>query len=519
MAPKHQVRKTDPVRTFHRRGGESRARKSDHTSIAASARAPKTVPAVSAREQRTIAIGNAEPPTSEHWDPHGALGLADNQIWSLVFDTLVSYDADGRVVGRLARKWYRSAPTRLRVELREGVRFSDGTPLTARDVRASLERIGDPQSRLVLSGKVVPGLRVELLGDHLLEIVTPKPFGPIERALAIAAIVPAADAEDPARFAQRPLGSGPFVFAGSDGGVVRLTANPAHWRGAPGVEAVELHYIEDPRERLEALLSGRIDIHTRASSIVLDAIAGDDAFDVTTMGPASQFIYIPQHDGPLRDPRVRRALAHAIDRRAIAKRILKLGEPAVSALPSSSIGFQPGTSEFEYNPAKARELLAEAGHARGLRLSLASANLFAHQPEIDRLVQRSLQEVGVEVDLDVLESGQFRSSYNRYALSFNAIGATSRDPDHLLTFFRPVVAQEWMHLDDHKITELIERERQTSGQARLAAVNQAAQYLWENQVMIYVSDDVWYTAVNRRVQGYQRTPLEGEPLLWKATKA
>lgn len=471
----------------------------------------------------TLTIGNAEPPTSDHWDPHAANGLADNQIWSLVYDTLVTYDAGGRVVGGLARKWYRTAPTRLRVELRPGVRFSDGEPLTARDVKASLERIGDPHSRLVLAAKVVPGLRVEVLADDLLEIVTPKPFGPVERALAIAAIVPAADAADPDRFVRRPLGSGPFLFDGHDGGVVRLRANPRHWRGAPGVEHVRLRYVEDPRERLQALLDGEVDVHTRASSTVLDAIAGDERFDVSTTGPASQFIYIPQHDGPLRDARVRRALAHAIDRRMIAKRILKLNAPALSSLPASSIGFQPGRSSFPYDPARARELLAEAGWdaaaGRPLRLTLASANLFAHQREIDRHVREALEAVGVEVELHELESGAFRASYNRYALSFNAIGATSQDPDHLLTFFRPVVAQQAMHMDDPQISALIERERQTAGKARLAAIEQAAQYLWENHVMIYVSDDVWYTAVNCRVQGYERTPLEGEPLLWKATKA
>ena len=155
--------------------------------------------------QGTLTIGNAEPPSSDHWDPHAANGLADNQIWSLVYDTLVTYDAGGRLVGGLARKWYRTGPTRLRVELRAGVRFSDGTPLSAHDVKASLERIGDPLSRLVLAAKVVPGLRVEVLADELLEIVTPKPFGPIERALAIAAIVPVRGSAPSSRSARGPV--------------------------------------------------------------------------------------------------------------------------------------------------------------------------------------------------------------------------------------------------------------------------------------------------------------------------
>jgi peptide/nickel transport system substrate-binding protein len=473
---------------------------------------------VSPSNDQTIVIANAEPPSSDVWDPHAALGLADNQIWSLVYDTLITYDAWGRLVGCLARRWYRVAPTRLRVELHGDARFSDGTPVTPRDVKASLDRIGDPLSRLVLSAKVVPGLRVDVVDGQTVEIVTPKPFGPIERALAIAAIVPAADVEDATRLIDRPLGSGPFTFAGYDGAEARLVANPRYWRGAPAIEAVVLRYVEDPAQRLEAFLDGRVDVHTRASSTVLDAIATDERFAVTTVGPASQLIYIPQHEGPMADARVRQAIAHAIDRRAIAKSILGQGDAAASSLPRTSIGFQPLKPAFAYNPEEARRLLGEAGCAHGLRLSLASANLFAHQRQIDAFVCESLQAVGIDVELVPLESGVFRKTFHQYSLSFNAIGATSRDPDHLLSFFRPIVAQQALHMDDPLLDGLIEREQQSSGKARLAAINKAAQYLWENQVMISISDDVWHTAVSARVRNYRRTPLEGEPLLWSAVK-
>ncbi|ADB48929.1 ABC transporter substrate-binding protein [Conexibacter woesei] len=465
-----------------------------------------------------IAIGNAEPPTSAYWDPHAQFGMADTQLWSLTYDMLLSYDKSGRVVGGLARRWHRTSPQRMRLELREDARFQDGAPVLAKDVKASLDRLGDPESRLVLSAYATPGMRVEVIDEHTIEIVTPRPFGPLESALTLFAIAPARDIAQPDVFRERPLGSGPFRFVRYKNNVVELVANERYWRGKPASRGVELRYIADPEARLNALLTGAIDIYTRGSSLTLDATK-KDGYHVTTTGPASQLIYIPQHNTELSDPRVRQAIAHAIDRRAIAKSLIRIDPPARSSLPAGTDGFRPLAPSFEYDPDKARRLLADAGHANGLKITMASSNLVTHQPAIDQLVKSWLEEVGIEVELRTLETGTFRSSYNQYALSFNALGTMNPDPDSLLTFFRPVVAQAALNLDDPKIGRLLQRTRETTGAARRAAIDAYASYLWQNQIMIYVTDDIWFTVVNPKLRNYHRTPQQGEPLLWRASKA
>jgi peptide/nickel transport system substrate-binding protein len=464
-----------------------------------------------------IVIGNAEPPTSAYWDPHAQFGMADTQIWSLTYDMLLGYDKSGRVVGGLARRWHRTSPKRLRLELRREARFQDGAPVLAKDVKASLDRLGDPESRLVLSAYATPGMRVEIVDDHVVEIVTPRPFGPLESALTLFAIAPARDIENPDVFKQRPLGSGAFRFVRYKDNTVVLEANQDYWRGRPGSRGVELRYIADPDARLNALLTGQIDIYTRGSSLTLDATK-KKGFHVTTTGPSSQLIYIPQHEAALADPRVRQAIAHAIDRRAIAKSVIRIDPPARSSLPASTDGFRPLAPAFDYDPEKARRLLAEAGYGDGLKLTMASSTLVTHQPSIDQLVKSWLEAVGIEVELRTLETGTFRSSYNQYALSFNALGTMTPDPDTLLTFFRPVVTQVAMHLDDPKIGRLLQRTRETTGAARRAAIDAYASYLWENQIMIYVTDDIWFTVVNPKLRNYHRTPQQGEPLLWQASK-
>jgi peptide/nickel transport system substrate-binding protein len=465
-----------------------------------------------------ITIGNAEPPTSAQWDPHAAFGLADYQTWTLVYDTLLAYDSGGRLVGQLAQSWRRLSPTRLRVRIHKDVHFSDGQPLTSRDVKASIERISAPDSELALSSKLPEGATVELRGDHELDIVTREPFGPLEGALVVVSIVSHKDAARPEVFKQRPLGSGPYTFVEYRSNSVKLRANPRYWRGEPGSDGVVLTYIQDPSARLNALLTGQIDVYTRADSLVLDEVRGKDGFYVNDTSPASNFFYIPQFDEALRDVRVRQAIAYAIPREQIAESIMRINPPARSSLPAAAQGFRALEPRFDLDLERARSLLKAAGHDGGLKITLASASAFAHQEQVDQLVKASLEQVGITVDIKKLETGTFRSNFSQYDLSMNALD-TPGDPNFMFSFFRPSIAREVLQWDSSEFMPLVEAQRRTIGSARQAKIDAAARYLWENQILIYLTDDVWYTVVNRRVSGYERSTTEGEPLLWKAQVA
>ena len=85
----------------------------------------------------SVVYGNAEPPTSNYWDPAAGFGLVDEQVASLVHDSLLAFDAEGGIGGGLATEWEVTSDRTVRLTLREGVSFHDGTPLTAEDVKAS----------------------------------------------------------------------------------------------------------------------------------------------------------------------------------------------------------------------------------------------------------------------------------------------------------------------------------------------------------------------------------------------
>ncbi len=466
----------------------------------------------------TIIIGNPEPPTSANWDPHLGYGLADQQTWSLTYDTLVQPDATGKLIGRLATSFTRTSPTTLHVEIHKGVKFPNGDELTATDVKASFDRLGDPKSGLPFSG-LNPPSHVKIIDDYTFDIATDQPYGPLETNLTIQPIISAKDAKDPSIFKQRTNGTGPYNFVSYANNKVTLEAKNDYFRGAPRTKTVVLEYIGDPDARRNALLSGEIDIFTRSSSVDLDAIKGNSNFYTNNSSPASYGCYNPEFNTALGDVRVRQALAYAIDRNTIANNIMKIDKPAASSLVRSNTYFQALQPTFEYNATKAKQLLADAGYANGLSFTFASANFLPHQQEIDVAVtDRYLKDVGITAKVDRLETGAFRTNWRNYALSYNTWGGTGSDPDTIFIIFQPLIAKILFNWTDPKLGPLYDAQRFNVGDARQTAVNAMAQYLWEQQAQIYIADDVWYTIISSKVKNYSRAPVVGESLLTQAWK-
>jgi peptide/nickel transport system substrate-binding protein len=469
----------------------------------------------------TLIIGNAEPPTSAQWDSYSVFGLVDAQVASLVHDSLLGYDsADGTIVGHLATAWEMTSPTTMSMTLREGVTFHDGSPVTANDVKATLDRVGNPDSGLAWHGLIFPAMSVSIVDDQTIEIVTEEVFGPLEKSLAVAPIFPAADIENPDNFNQRAMGCGPYKWISYDQNRVTLEANADYWAGAPGIQTVVFDYIQDANARISALLTGEVDIITRCSSEQLQRVEGDDNFYVVDVPPLTQILCIYQNRDNMAIKEVRQAIAVAVDRQAIVDGILQgVGKVPYSAIATNAPGYQEQEERFEYDPERARELLATAGFEDNLTLTMATTTLVPHQREIDQAIVQFLGDVGVTVDVTTLEVGAFRTSYNQYDLTLNTLASFNYDPDFVLGFYAGPVAEAVFSLNDPAIAPMIEAQRQSQGEERLEKINELAAYLWDLQPSLYLSDELWPFIVSSKIQNYDRVPVVGEPLLRFATKS
>lgn len=459
-----------------------------------------------------LTFGNAEPPTSNYWDPAAGFGLVDEQVGSLVHDTLIAFDAEGKMNPSLATAWEVTSPTTVALTIRTDAKFHDGTPVTAEDIKASIERLAD--GKLAQSMVATPGIAVNVTSPSTIEVVSPTAFGVVLNMLAFVKILPKANIDNPDSFKVGGMGSGPYKFVSYTGNDVTLEANPDYWGGAPKIKTVIFRYIEDGQARINALLSGQVDILSRVSSEDLSRVAGNADFHVTTVSPPAQIIAIYQHNGPLGDLKLRQAIAHAIDREGIAKSVQGGANPvAFSSLPSNSPGYVALEPKFEYDLDKAKALMAESAYPDGVTLRMSTSTLVPNQIEIDQVIAASLEQLGITVEVERLEVGAFRSSYNTYDINLNTLASFNNDADFILGLYTGGAGEAIWHFKDEAFDALYATQRAATAEVRPAALTAAAQYLWDNQVTLYLSDEFWSFIVNKRVEGYNRTPLVGEILV------
>jgi peptide/nickel transport system substrate-binding protein len=474
-------------------------------------------PAAPAEPAGQIVIANGEPITAAYYDPHSAFGLVDAQVSSLVFDTLLKMDGTGALSPNLAESFTRVSDTEVDVVVRTGVKFHDGSDVTPADVAASLNRLLDPETALAAGLYAAPGTAT-VDGDTV-KIVTDKPFGPLENSLAVIPIVPEKDVQNPDNWKTKPTGSGPYVFVSNDGTDITLEANPDYWGTAPGIKTVVFRYIEDAEARQAALLSGQVDISTRVGPEQVAGVEGNDDFTVVSnAGPPAQIVQVWQHNGALKDLQVRQALAYAIDRETIASSVMRgMNAVGFNSIPTNMPGYQAAANAFAYDPAKARELLKEAGYDNDLTLTMATSTLVPKQLEIDQAIAGYLKDVGITVDITKLEVGKFRTSYGDYDLSLNTLATFNNDASFVLGFASGGIGTAVWKATDPTYDALFAKQRESVGDARAVAINEAATWLWDNAWTGYLSNENWVFLVNNRVKGYERAPLVGEPLLGAAT--
>lgn len=456
----------------------------------------------------TITFGNAEPPTSNYWDPAAGFGLVDEQVASLLYDSLLAFDESGNITPGIATKWVATDDRTVALTIRTDVKFHDGATVTAQDIKASIDRLG--LGELAQAMVVTPGISVNILSDDKIEVTSPQVFGPMMNALAYIKILPKVNIDNPDYFKGAANGSGPYKFASYNGNIVTLEANENYWQGTPNTKTVVFRYIEDAQARISALLSGQVDILTRVSPEDLSRVEGNDDFHVTDVSPPAQIIAIYQHNGPLGNPELRRALAHAIDREGIAKNIMKgLNKVGASSLPTNVSLYEEQERKFEYDPEKAKAIVSKE-YPDGVTLRMSTSTLVPNQIQIDQIIAASLEQIGVTVEVERLEVGAFRSSYNTYDINLNTLVTFNVDPDFILGLYSGSAGEAIFHFNDPKYLELLAASRVATPETRQAAISAAAGYLWDNQVTLYLSDEFWYFIVNNRVEGYKRAPLLGE---------
>jgi len=364
-------------------------------------------PVLAQAREAVVLCQTLEPPTL---DPTAGAAAAIKEVtYDNVFETLIGLDRSAKLVPRLAESWSVS-PDGLAVslKLRAGVTFHDGAPFTSADVKFSFERAAAPDSKNAQKWIFTPIAAIETpdaanVVFKLKSVAADFLFG---LSRGDASILSAASA---AKAGTEPVGTGPYKFVRwNRGDRLLLTRNDAWWGGKAAIKDATFRFIADPQAQVVAIQAGDCDTITNiAAPESVETLKANKALTVMLGNTEGETILAMNNKKPgLADVRVRRAIAHAIDRKAIIEGAMSgLATPIGSHFSPNHPAYVDLTGVRPYDPAKAKALLAEAG-VKDLALAMRLPPP-AYARRSGEIIAAMLGEVGIKVSIEQLEWPQW----------------------------------------------------------------------------------------------------------------
>jgi len=402
--------------------------------------------------------------------------------------------------------------------LREGITFHNGEAFNAADVIATWETgsvTGEWTDKFTL-------VQVEKIDDYTVTLTTEEPNP--ELLVTIHDFWAVAPNEYLAEvgvdgFSEFPVGTGPFMFVEwVKGDHITYTANLDYWReGYPLVETLIFRPIPESSTRVAAIMADEVDIVGRLSAEEAQSLVGVDGVELIQY-PVNRIYYIAFNnlttglEQPTMDAKVRQAMNYAVDVDAIIDALFNgYGKPAAGYVSSGELGY--GAIEpFGYNPEKALELLSEAGYADGFAMDMACpAGAYMNFEEVCEATAGYLGEVGIVINLDIMESGQFweleaNKELPLFGDSWSTLsGEALRRLSGALGGWDAAYSS-WSDpvLDDYlaKISTNVNRDE------RKALYEDLQVYMQENPPFIYLYEPIAFEAKRTRVMDYYPRPAE-----------
>ena len=349
-----------------------------------------------------------------NWDPTANTTLANVLIEMQVFNRAVHFPmrpgTDSKTPEwQVIERQKTLSPFVAEYSLRKGLRFHDGKECVAEDVKASIEYATSPgRPRAMFPGKI----SCAVVNSLTLRVSAEQLGIPLNNALHFLhpylCIMSARDIEA-GTISKRMNGTGPFKFIGQQGDRTMLEANPAYFRGRPRLDRLVFAYVPDATTRVLALLSGEADMVERLEAEQYLTLQKNPKVRViATKSIENKYLHFRCSKKPLDDVRVRRAIAHAIDRTEILKLMGAAAAPVANIVPSSKLGASELEDFPKFDAALCQKLLAEAGFPKGQGLPeleyITSTGFYPKTKEYGELIQAMLAQQGIHVKLVVLET-------------------------------------------------------------------------------------------------------------------
>ncbi|MFN8534470.1 MAG: ABC transporter substrate-binding protein [Dehalococcoidia bacterium] len=447
-----------------------------------------------------------------------------------VFDPVLHQKDDGSVEPGAATAWKSVDEKTWQFTIRTDMKFHDGTPMRVEDVIFSVKRAADISFKYAVTSRMDTIQDAVRVDDKTVNVITNRPDGLLLKRMAMVSILPQAYLEKvgDAEFGNKPIGTGPYKLVKfvPDTEIV-VAAMPEHpFRKATGISEVSIRNVPEAAARVAGLKSGELDIadtipidqadslkNAGFGAIIVDSGSSTGYWLDTVVGKSPK-------TGPMADTRVRQALNYAIDKESIAKNIYKgYTKPEQGQfVQPETFGFNPNLKMFPYDPAKAKQLLAQAGYANGFKITLASLTISAEGNALNLFVQDQLKQIGVELEIQPIgEYAVFRDYFygvrqRSDLFAPGLINTPALDADFALIWFCTCQADpgRW-HFNSPEFDRAYQASQVEVNEAkRKELLQKAIEVIYNDPPYLFTVQGTRLTFYNKKVQGMSRRAADNE---------
>jgi peptide/nickel transport system substrate-binding protein len=469
---------------------------------AALATVPLALPQALAQGRKdSIVLAMALEP-SPGLDPTGGAASSISEVTLYnIYETLTKINSDGSVTPLLAESWEISPDLKTYTfKLRKGVKFHNGEPFNAQAVKFSFDRAGADKSTNK-DKRTFANLSTQAVDDSTVVILTREidPDFPFLLAQGTAIIVEPKSAETNAT---KPVGTGPYKLENWVKGSSITLVKSDSYRNANAVKIKKatFRFIPDPAAQVAALLAGDVDAFPRVTPRSVPQFKANPKFQLVVSGSrAKTILAINNKKKPLDDVRVRRAIAAAIDRKAVIQGAGDgYGAPIGSHYVPGAFGYVDTTGINPYNPEKAKALLKEAGVTTPLELTMTlPPPPYARQG--GEVIASQLAKVGINAKLQNVEWAQWLSNTYGGAHNYDLTIISHVEPFDLGNFAKPDYYWNYQSSKFNELYDKIKTAQRPADRAKLLA--DAQRLLAEDCVHAFLYQPQWVTVANKNIKG------------------
>lgn len=459
-------------------------------------------------------------------DPHGSNDVPSSNVQSNLYETLVNRNADGELVPGLAESWTQVDDVTWEFKLKQGVTFHDGEEFNAEAVKASFDRLLDPEVASPRAFLFEMVTEIKVVDESTVQFVTEYPFSPLLAHLTHnggSIISPKSIEEDYAALkadsslkagtviGTNPVGTGPFKFESWTPGTEIKLVKFEEYAGTPAnIDSVTFKVVPESATRVAELQSGYAHI---IGAVEPGQVANVNSFEgasvLETASSSLTYLGFNTEKEPFNDPKVRQAISKAIDRPTLIEGIYEgFGIPAISPLAPGIFGYTEDVTSMAYNMDEAKALLEEAGYADGFKTTIWTNDNPARQ-QVAIVLQENLKKLNIEAEIEVMEFGSYleKTAAGEHDMFILGWSNPTGDADYGLY----ALFHSSQHGDpgnrsfytSEKVDELLEKgRREADSSAREAIYKEALQLISDESPMAFVLHPYTLTGVSDKVSGF-----------------